>query len=190
MPRTIHFTAVLLAAGILFAGVAVACGEDEGEPEASPTAAAVRSPATTPTAAATTPAAEESATPGAGGGGGATTIDVELREYSVVLSENSAPAGTITFNVTNAGPNDPHEFVVIRSDLAPDALPKDEDGAVIEDEVDVVDEVEELAVGDSAELTVDLEPGKYVLICNLVEEEDGEVEAHYTLGMRTGFTVE
>jgi hypothetical protein len=30
----------------------------------------------------------------------------------------------------------------------------------------------------------------YVLFCNIVEEVDGEVEAHYTLGMRAGFTAE
>jgi hypothetical protein len=38
---------------------------------------------------------------------------------------------------------------------------------------------------------VDLESGSYVLICNIVEkEEGGEVESHYQNGMRTEFTVE
>ena len=37
---------------------------------------------------------------------------------------------TITFNVTNDGPDDEHEFVVFRSDLDPGALPTAEDGTV------------------------------------------------------------
>jgi len=36
----------------------------------------------------------------------------------------------------------------------------------------------------------DLAPGKYVLICNIVQTEpDGSKEAHYKVGMRTAFTV-
>jgi hypothetical protein len=57
-----------------------------------------------------------------------------------------------------------------------------------------VDEVEEIPAPAadavvSEELEVDLEPGGYAFICNLVEEEDGETEVHYKLGMRTAFTV-
>jgi len=37
---------------------------------------------------------------------------------------------------------------------------------------------------------VDLDAGNYVLICNIVEEEDGETVSHYQEGMRTPFTVE
>lgn len=40
------------------------------------------------------------------------------------------------------------------------------------------------------ELTLDLEPGTYVLLCNLVEEETGEVESHLAEGMHATFTVE
>jgi hypothetical protein len=40
-------------------------------------------------------------------------------------------------------------------------------------------------------LTLDLEAGTYVLLCNLVEEEDtGEVESHFAEGMHAMFTVE
>ena len=86
------------------------------------------------------------------------------------------------------GPEDEHEFVVIRTDLAPDALPTNDDGSVNEDGdgIEVIDEVEELEVGDSDDLTVSLEPGAYVLICNIVESD----ESHYQFGMRTAFTVE
>jgi uncharacterized cupredoxin-like copper-binding protein len=120
----------------------------------------------------------------------ATTIDVTLQEFSVIPAQDSALAGSITFNVENTGPDDVHEFVVLRTDLAPDALPTDENGAVTEEGegIEVIDEIEDIPVGDTPSLTVDLDAGNYVLICNIWDEE--EQEAHYTQGMRTAFTVE
>ena len=125
-----------------------------------------------------------------GGDGGGTTVDVTLQEYSVLPSESSSPAGSITFQVENTGPDDVHEFVVIATDLAPDALPTDESGVVLEEGegMEVIDEIEDIPVGDTQSLTVDLESGSYVLICNIYEEDEGE--AHYTQGMRTAFTME
>ena len=119
-------------------------------------------------------------------------VEVTLQEFSVVLGSGSASAGEVTFNVTNEGPNDPHEFVVFRTDLAPDALPTSEDGSVDEEGegVTLIDEIEDIAVGDSPTLTVSLDAGSYVFICNIVEEEEGALESHYQEGMRVGFTVE
>jgi hypothetical protein len=54
--------------------------------------------------------------------------------------------------------------------------------------MEVVDEIEDIPVGDQPTLNVDLEAGSYVLICNIYDE--AEQEAHYSLGMRTAFTVE
>lgn len=123
--------------------------------------------------------------------GTATTVEVSLREFSIAPSVASVTAGTVTFEVTNDGPNDVHEFVVVQTDLAPDALPTDADGAVLEDGdgMEVIDEIEDLAVGASETLTLELEAGSYVLICNIVEVEGDETEAHYALGMRSAFTV-
>jgi uncharacterized cupredoxin-like copper-binding protein len=122
-------------------------------------------------------------------GGGEKSVDVTVQEFAVVPAEDSVEAGQVTFNVTNTGPDDTHEFVVIRTDLAPDALPTDENGAVTEEGegMEVVDEIEDIAVGQSPSLTVDLTAGKYVLICNIFDEE--EQEAHYKNGMHTAFTV-
>jgi uncharacterized cupredoxin-like copper-binding protein len=119
----------------------------------------------------------------------ATQVDVTLQEWSVQPGEASVAAGSVYFLAENVGPDHPHEFVIIRTDLAPDALPV-EDGAVPEDEVDIVDEIEPFAPGSSASITVDLEAGSYVLICNITEEMDGEVMSHYELGMFAPFTVE
>jgi uncharacterized cupredoxin-like copper-binding protein len=119
----------------------------------------------------------------------ATEVDVTLREWEVSTSTPTVAAGEIYFLVENEGPEDAHEFVIVRTDAAPDALPTT-DGKVPEDEIDLVDEIEPFTPGSSASITVNLEPGNYVLICNIAEVEDGELESHYQLGMRTAFTVE
>jgi uncharacterized cupredoxin-like copper-binding protein len=128
---------------------------------------------------------------GAACGGGGETVAVTLQEFAVSVSPSSVSAGEVTFNVTNNGPNDTHEFVVIRTDLGPTELPTDETGAVDEngEGIEGVDEIEDIAVGDTPTLTVDdLPAGNYVLICNIYDE--AEQESHYQEGMRASFTVE
>jgi len=121
-------------------------------------------------------------------GGG--TVAVTLQEFAVVPAASSVAAGEVTFEVTNEGPDDVHEFVVFRTDLAPDALPTGEDGSADEagEGLELIDEIEDIAVGEAPTLTVSLEAGNYVLICNIYDAD--EVEAHYQEGMRVGFTVE
>ena len=123
-------------------------------------------------------------------GGAGATVDVTLQEFAVVTSAASATAGDVTFNLTNSGPDDTHEFVIVKTDLDAGALPTDANGAVDEagEGMEVIDEVEDLAVGATAELTATLAAGKYVLICNIWDETEGE--AHYAKGMRTAFTVD
>jgi len=129
-------------------------------------------------------------TPEASEAGGATSIDVALQEWAVVPSQASAPAGEITFTVTNDGPADIHEFVVLKTDLDPADLPTAEDGSVTEsgEGIEVMDEIEDIPVGETMDLTVTLAAGKYVLLCNIYDAT--EDEAHYQEGMRTAFTVE
>jgi uncharacterized cupredoxin-like copper-binding protein len=117
-----------------------------------------------------------------------TTIDVTLQEWAVVVAETSMPAGEVTFAITNEGPEDVHEFVIFKTDLDVSELPTDENGVVDEsgEGIEVVDEVEDIPVGDSAELTVTLDAGSYALVCNIYSED--ESEAHYQMGMRTAFT--
>ena len=128
------------------------------------------------------------ASPSAAGGTG-TTVAVALQEWSVLPASDSVPTGSVTFQVTNTGPEDVHEFVVLKTDLDPGALPIDANGAVTEagEGMVVVDEIEDVAVGATAELTVALAAGKYILLCNIYDET--EKEAHYKMGMRTAFTV-
>jgi uncharacterized cupredoxin-like copper-binding protein len=119
---------------------------------------------------------------------GATQVDVTLSEWSVTPATGSAQAGEIYFLASNEG-EDPHELVVVKSDLDPADLPV-EDGAVVEDELDFRGEIEGFASGTQASGVFDLEAGRYVLFCTIVEEEDGGLESHYELGMHTEFTVE
>jgi uncharacterized cupredoxin-like copper-binding protein len=128
------------------------------------------------------------ATGGGPGEADGTTIEVTLQEWAVVVSDASAPAGEVTFAITNDGPEDVHELVIFRTELDVSELPTDESGVVDENAegIEVVDEIEDIAVGDSADLTVTLEPGSYALVCNIYDEDEGE--AHYRMGMRTAFT--
>jgi uncharacterized cupredoxin-like copper-binding protein len=121
---------------------------------------------------------------GGGGGGGGTSVTAKLTEFKIELGAASAPGGPVTFELTNSG-TVVHEFVVFKTDLAADKLPLAADGATVDEEgagasLTLVDEVEDIAVGATASLAVDLPAGHYVAICN--------VPAHYTSGMRTEFT--
>jgi uncharacterized cupredoxin-like copper-binding protein len=126
----------------------------------------------------TTSAASPTSTAGA--------VTVQLKEFSITPSTTSIPAGKVIFNPENVG-GVIHEMVIIRTDDAPDALPTEKDGTANEDAKGLtgIDEVEDIAPGAAGSLTVDLTPGSYVMICNILDNGN----AHYSLGMRAGFTV-
>jgi uncharacterized cupredoxin-like copper-binding protein len=118
---------------------------------------------------------------------GSSGPQVELTEFSVSVDPASAASGETTFAVSNVG-SVIHEFVVVKTDLDDADLPTSEDGSVDEEGegIEPIDEIEDIEVDGSGELTVDLDEGNYVLFCNVV---DGGV-AHYEKGMHTSFTVE
>jgi uncharacterized cupredoxin-like copper-binding protein len=118
------------------------------------------------------------------------TVNVSLSEWSIVPDKASVLAGRVTFNARNDSKGDhEHEMVVVRTDLDPSALPVAE-GEVDENQIQVIGEIEGIAPGATGSVTLDLQPGKYVLICNLVEQgADGNVDRHYQFGMRTAFEV-
>jgi uncharacterized cupredoxin-like copper-binding protein len=130
------------------------------------------------------------ASPAAPSTASGTAVKVTLQEWAVSADVTTAPAGAVTFTATNNGPEDIHEFVVIKTDLSLTELPTDATGAVDEagGNMTVSGEIEDIAVGASGDLVLTLEPGAYVLICNIYDE--AEKEAHYQLGMRASFTVQ
>lgn len=113
-----------------------------------------------------------------------TNVDITLHEWGISPAAIEVEADTIAFNVNNDGPDDSHEFVVIRIGNTSIAGIPVVDGMIPEDEVDFVDELEEIGVGESGTLEVDLSAGRYLLLCNIVEEEDDGTESHFELGMR------
>ncbi|MDA1061894.1 MAG: hypothetical protein O2895_03155 [Chloroflexi bacterium] len=174
MPRTRW---PILVGLLLFGGVLLAsCGDDDDD-DAAATATATEAATETATATDTaTEAATATATKAAAEGA---AVSVSLSEWAVAVDPASIEAGEVTFTVANAGAV-AHEFVIIRSDLAADALPV-EGGLVPEADVDFVAEIEEFPASTTERLTVGLSAGDYILLCN--------VPAHYGLGMTVGFTV-
>ncbi len=74
-----------------------------------------------------------------------TTVAVTLQEWSVLPAQASVPAGQVAFEAKNTGPKDPHELVVIKTDLDPGALPTTSEGKVDEEGqgIEVIGEIEE-----------------------------------------------
>ena len=109
-------------------------------------------------------------------------VNATLKEWEFNLDATTGAAGEVTFHIQNDGEKT-HEFVVVSTDTAADSLPVDDaTDTVDETQFTPVDEVEDITSGSSAELTVTLEPGHYVILCNL--------ESHYAEGMAADFTVE
>lgn len=117
-------------------------------------------------------------------------VRVTESEWSVVPDPESVKAGEVTFKDTNKG-DEKHELVIVKTDLPAHELPTNAEGKVDEDQVEVIGEIEEFDSGTTQEATFNLTAGKYVLLCNIAEEEaNGEIESHYKLGMATAFVVE
>jgi uncharacterized cupredoxin-like copper-binding protein len=117
-------------------------------------------------------------------GPSAVTRDVQVTadEFSIKLNNASVPAGKVTFRVANKGTIE-HELVLLKTDLAPTALKMRDNEDKVNEEVSAtnVGEVEDIGSGATKSGTFDLTPGKYVLICNVVN--------HYRAGMTTAFEV-
>ncbi len=144
---------------VLIAGLVAACGGG-GDGEPGPTAGtAVQLPADN-------------------------EVNVRMFEWTVDIDVESVAAGAVTFKAANIG-GAPHDFVVIRSDLAIDALPVIEDGAVDEasPQIEVVGKIDVFDPGFARSAVFDLEPGVYALVCNTVDETDTGPRSHYQEGM-------
>lgn len=115
-----------------------------------------------------------------------TNITVRMKEWVIEPSATTAPAGSVTFKATNTG-TETHEMVLFKTDLAPENMPVDQDGAVDERGagIELIDEVEDVKPGQLKQFTATLAPGKYVMACNVVENG----QRHFMNKMYTTFTV-
>jgi len=114
-------------------------------------------------------------------------LKVKLIEFEVNPAQDFIAEGKTKVIAKNKGTED-HELVIVRGD-DPLALPTDADGAVDEDQIpedDFIGEIEEFAAGKTEKKAFKLPAGKYVLFCNITEEEDnGEIVSHFSEGMYT-----
>ena len=118
------------------------------------------------------------------GGQTATTssgpVSVTLTDKGVTLAQTSVYAGAVTFKVKNTGTVE-HELVVLRTDVAADKIQPDPDEPGKMSEAGSLGESGDLAIGEAKEFTLNLTPGKYVLMCNQ--------PGHYMAGMHVAFEV-
>ena len=114
------------------------------------------------TAASVPTTTETGATDATGAAGGGETVKISETEFKLDPSDvKDVKAGSVTFDVSNDG-DTTHSLEV--------------EGNGIEEELP-----EDLAAGDSGELTVDLEPGTYTMYC--------PVDDHRAQGMEGTITV-
>jgi uncharacterized cupredoxin-like copper-binding protein len=113
--------------------------------------------------------------------GGNTQVRVTEADMSLKLDRAAVPAGKVTFVVINSD-KVKHEAVLLKTDQAPNALVMLSDENKVDEEASAenVGEVE-VEAGATGTVTMDLTPGKYVLICNMDE--------HYKAGMYSAFEV-
>jgi uncharacterized cupredoxin-like copper-binding protein len=123
-------------------------------------------------------------------------VNVQLGEngakYFITVDKDTVQAGKTTFVIDNVGTMH-HEMAIYKTDVAPDKLPLTDEGKVDEEKAGLVaeavytrplrgDEDHRIRDGRGVDYTVDLPPGKYVLLCNLA--------GHYKAGQFVAFTVE
>lgn len=103
-------------------------------------------------------------------------VPVKLNEFNILPAMQAAPAGKVTFVLTNTG-KVTHEFVVIRTAKPAGSLMKGSEA----DETGAVGEVGELKPGQTKKLTLELKKGHYALLCNL--------PGHYKAGQFADFYI-
>ncbi|MEZ5063003.1 MAG: hypothetical protein R2700_16115 [Solirubrobacterales bacterium] len=89
-----------------------------------------------------------------------------MNEYDFVPSKVTAQSGSTAIEAENVGKM-PHELVLAKSDLDPAKLPTEGGGGVDEAALDIVGETGDVEPGETGTVNADLEPGSYVMFCNL-----------------------
>ena len=112
----------------------------------------------------------------AGLSAGKGSVDVRLDEFHITPSIANVAAGKVTFVARNAG-REEHEMVVVRTNKSGGSLLKGDEAS----EAGSAGEISETKPGASKQVTLNLKPGHYVLLCN--------VPGHFKAGMYKNFIV-
>ena len=111
-----------------------------------------------------------------------TLTDTDGEHMTINVDRTAIRSGPVTFEVSNLSQDQVHEMLVIKSDGAGGPLPYDNNQEkVIEEKTQDLGEVSDLDPGKSGTLTLDLAPGRYILLCN----EPG----HFMHGMQASLSV-
>ena len=113
---------------------------------------------------------------------GTPNLNMSKATMGMTVTPAAVKAGEVTFKVKNSSKDTIHEMIVMY--LADPSKPLPyiaAENRVDEDKAGDKGEVSELDPGAVGVLTVDLKPGKYLLICN--------VPGHFATGMWATFTV-
>lgn len=168
-------TAALVAVSAV--ALVAGCGSSGSTPAAAGTTAE-ETPAQSPTSTVGDVEKEPTTSPATTTPGKATAVAVVMgkpSEFSLSAAPKSAPAGKVTFNVSNKG-TVLHEMVIVPGTAASLRQP---DGTA--SEAGSPGEVPDVEPGDSGKVTVTLPAGTYTLLCNL--------PGHFAGGMYTQFIV-
>ncbi|HEX2129476.1 MAG TPA: cupredoxin domain-containing protein [Solirubrobacterales bacterium] len=148
-----HPALLAVAVAALVAAFALAaCGDDDDDDTGA---------ASETTSAETTTQADEPSGGSQGAAGGGETIAISETDYELDPAEVRAPAGEITFELTNDG-QAPHNLEV--------------EGNGVEEVSETMD------AGQRTDFTVSLDPGTYTIYC--------AIDGHRQLGMEGELTVE
>jgi uncharacterized cupredoxin-like copper-binding protein len=110
-------------------------------------------------------------------------INVTMKDFGIKVSRHSVPAGTVVLHVTNHGPST-HEINVDLTRYASGRMPLKADGLTAAEDakgLHRIGSLEQVNLHSTADLSLELKRGRYVLWCNL--------EGHYLGGMHETFDV-
>jgi uncharacterized cupredoxin-like copper-binding protein len=110
------------------------------------------------------------------------TNDPSMAGMKLAADQTSIKAGRVVFQVSNESKSVIHEMIVVKLGSNDAPLPYDEKTSkVVEAKINHLGEASDLKPGAKKSLTLTLQPGEYLLICNQA--------GHFRAGMQAPLTV-